>query len=168
MLQEDYETTLDNADFENIGKIPELGEAGADVLEKQGSHYFEGDIKLPPSDAPPGVLRDSIFSLFPIVSRFSLWEDGEVPYTISSRYTRYQRARIAEAMQDYERLTCIKFKGRTNERDYVYIFKDDGCYSLVGRVGGRQELSLDDDCVRKGEGKFDCFIGTLNLRFRRS
>lgn len=35
-------------------------------------------------------------------------------------------------------------------RDYVYIYPDDGCYSLVGRTGGRQPVSLDAGCIQTG------------------
>src|ERR1700744_4220184 len=70
---------------------------------------------------------------------------------------------IKGALKTYKEKTCIQFVPWTNERDHLYIFKDFGheyecyqllaslymrrCYSLVGRVGGRQELSLGRGCV---------------------
>ncbi|XP_003379499.1 zinc metalloproteinase nas-8 [Trichinella spiralis] len=58
-----------------------------------------------------------------------------------------ERAVIARAMQAYHEKTCIKFVARTHEPDYLYIKKEDGCFSDVGRTGGRQTVSLDDGCI---------------------
>ncbi|GMR50182.1 hypothetical protein PMAYCL1PPCAC_20377, partial [Pristionchus mayeri] len=44
---------------------------------------------------------------------------------------------------------CVKFVPRTAlDNDFLYIGKIDGCYSDVGKAGGRQELSLDDGCLQ--------------------
>ena len=70
-------------------------------------------------------------------------------------------------MDEYHRKTCIKFVPRNAsrrrivknkhkelltrlDRDYVHIWPDDGCYSLVGRSSGRQSLSLTVDCLKEG------------------
>merc|ERR1719339_271893 len=36
---------------------------------------------------------------------------------------------------------------RTTETDYVEVIKDGGCWSYVGRIGGKQQLSLSNGCV---------------------
>lgn len=49
----------------------------------------------------------------------------------------------------------MRFTPRTNERDYIEIVSKSGCSSLVGRSGGRQEVSLGGSaeaasCMVKG------------------
>uniref|UniRef100_A0A1I7Y270 Metalloendopeptidase n=1 Tax=Steinernema glaseri TaxID=37863 RepID=A0A1I7Y270_9BILA len=80
-----------------------------------------------------------------------LWKGGRIPYMISSRYSSYSRSMIASAMEEYHKQTCIKWVPKTNnDIDYIYIFPDRGCYSMVGRTGGRQSLSLGSGCIQKG------------------
>ena len=85
-----------------------------------------------------------------IRSKWRRWPNGEIPYVLSSRYGRYSRKIIARAMSEYAKKTCIKFVPRDEQRDYIYIYPDDGCYSLVGRTGGRQPVSLDAGCIQTG------------------
>ena len=57
---------------------------------------------------------------------------------------------IASAMNKFHTATCIRFVPRTsNDVDYVILKKTgEGCWSHVGRNGGGQTVSLDDDgCV---------------------
>ncbi|KRZ77134.1 Zinc metalloproteinase nas-8, partial [Trichinella papuae] len=75
------------------------------------------------------------------------WPNNEVPYVLSDYYTTKERAIIARAMKAYHDRTCVRFVPRTFEPDYLYIGKIDGCFSDVGRGGGRQELSLDFGCI---------------------
>lgn len=64
---------------------------------------------------------------------------------------------IVLGMRDLQKYTCAKFKQRTNEKDYVEIISDGGCYSYLGRTGNRQYLSLQ---------KNECFsIGTVIHEF---
>lgn len=73
-------------------------------------------------------------------------------YVISSRYGTYSKRIIAKAMDEYHKKTCIRFVPRDEDkhRDYIAIYPDDGCYSLVGRTGGRQPVSLDAGCMQTG------------------
>lgn len=46
---------------------------------------------------------------------------------------------IEKAINEYQRRTCVRFKPRTNERDYISFTSDaTGCWSSVGRIGGKQ------------------------------
>src|SRR4051794_17644050 len=49
-------------------------------------------------------------------------------------------------MKMIEDTTCVRFVERTNERDYVSIYKGDGCHSRLGKTGGRQDMSLANNC----------------------
>ena len=58
-----------------------------------------------------------------------------------------EKAVVKSAIDDFNSFTCLEFVERTNEADYINIVKDGGCWSEVGRSGGKQDLSLSDDCV---------------------
>ncbi|XP_024917229.1 meprin A subunit beta-like isoform X3 [Cynoglossus semilaevis] len=53
---------------------------------------------------------------------------------------------ILQAFEQFRLKSCIDFKPRDQERDYVIVQKLDGCYSYVGLVGGPQELSIGTNC----------------------
>ena len=52
---------------------------------------------------------------------------------------------IRSAMADIEKYTCIEFTPRKSQVDYIHIISDDGCSSQLGKMGGRQEVSLDSN-----------------------
>jgi len=53
---------------------------------------------------------------------------------------------LFKGIQALEAGTCLKFVPRSIEKDYIDFFVGDGCYSQVGRKGGRQEISLASGC----------------------
>ncbi|VDM38779.1 unnamed protein product [Toxocara canis] len=111
-------------------------------LSARNIQRFVGDTS---ATAVVGVMRNAVRQ------QYLTWPDARIPYAISTQYTSQSRAKIAKAFDEYRRLTCIKFEPRTDaDRDYIYIFPDDGCYSLVGRVGGKQSVSLSQGCFQKG------------------
>ncbi|KAG8580054.1 hypothetical protein GDO81_007108 [Engystomops pustulosus] len=58
---------------------------------------------------------------------------------------------IETVMQEFETMTCIRFVNRSNEQDYLSIESGKGCWSYVGRNGGRQVLSLSvPSCIHYG------------------
>lgn len=59
---------------------------------------------------------------------------------------------ISDAMDDYHKMTCVKFRPRsTTDVDYISITSSNsGCWSSVGRIGGRQEVNLQSPgCLTK-------------------
>ncbi|CDW58483.1 Zinc metalloproteinase nas-4 [Trichuris trichiura] len=150
----EYETNLDVDDFVDNFAMPEVNlrslglQSNQDPLLQAGK--FEGDIagfagatpltfKHDPAGVAHNAVRDS----------WHRWVDAEVPYILSSRYGRYSRKVIARAMDEFHKNTCIRFvpRERLKHRDYIYIEPEEGCYSMVGRMGGRQPVSLDAGCM---------------------
>ena len=44
--------------------------------------------------------------------------------------------------------TFFRIVDRNEETDYIDIIQGYGCYSHIGRIGGKQDLSLGDGCAR--------------------
>uniref|UniRef100_A0A1I7V522 Metalloendopeptidase n=1 Tax=Caenorhabditis tropicalis TaxID=1561998 RepID=A0A1I7V522_9PELO len=73
------------------------------------------------------------------------WPNGRVPYILSAAYTSAQRAVLARAFDAYAKRTCIRFVPKSpSDKDYIVIQK---CYADFSRVGGRQQVSLADECI---------------------
>jgi astacin len=53
-------------------------------------------------------------------------------------------------MEEIERKSCIRFKERDDEDDYIVIRHGSGCFSSVGRKGGSQTVSLGRGCANFG------------------
>ncbi|XP_062291401.1 low choriolytic enzyme-like [Scomber scombrus] len=73
-----------------------------------------------------------------------------VPYTISYRYSTYERNLIISTLESFHRSTCVRFRMRTSKhRDYLHFFSGTGCWSYLGRQGGKQDVSLKrKSCIR--------------------
>lgn len=96
---------------------------------------FEGDILgIDPNADRNAIPRDS-----------QRWPGGVVPYIISPELNNL-KSRIQTAMKHIEDNSCVRFVPRTNQQDYVKIFKHNGCYSHWGRIGNEQLLSLGNGC----------------------
>jgi len=73
-----------------------------------------------------------------------------IPYTIdeNNNWNAKEWQNIQTAMQEYHDKTCIRFVERTTEEDYIHIIhvhenpNYHGCWSMLGKQGGKQELSL--------------------------
>jgi len=78
-----------------------------------------------------------------------LWKDGFVPYVISDRLSQRESTLIEKAMEQIQKYTCIEFKQRTNEYDFVHFVKREGCYANIGRQGGEQIVSIGTGCAFK-------------------
>jgi len=78
------------------------------------------------------------------------WPNGRVPYVLDSSLAGAARTAISDSIADFSEYTCIKWvEKESSDVNYVRFFKGLGCYSNVGRVGGRQDVSIGDNCQFK-------------------
>lgn len=79
-----------------------------------------------------------------------LWlpNDKTVPYIVDYEIESQAEATLGltKALREWEERSCLKFKRRSNETDYINFFKESGCWSYVGRQGGKQNISLGEGC----------------------
>lgn len=68
-----------------------------------------------------------------------------IPYTMS--LGSKAQGRVRWAVQHISATTCVRWVPRSNQRDYVMMFNGGGCYSMIGRQGNRQKLSLGAGCL---------------------
>ncbi|CAD6188957.1 unnamed protein product [Caenorhabditis auriculariae] len=147
----EYETVLTPADYDLGAQMTaalqfENGEIW-DSDAMYSKERFEGDIANEKRNDGSGDGK----WYNAIKNRHQLWPGGRIPYTISSQYSSYSRSLIASSMADYAQQTCVKWVPKeANDVNYVYIYPDRGCYSMVGKMGGKQSLSLGSGCIQKG------------------
>ncbi|EDV93001.1 hatching enzyme 1.2 [Drosophila grimshawi] len=108
--------------------------------EELGS-YLEGDILVPRQITIKNGLT----------TQSSRWPKGVVPYEIRGNFNARDMATIQGAIAEYHKRTCIRFVPRSSESDYISIVSgNSGCWSSVGRVGGKQEVNLQSPgCLGK-------------------
>jgi hypothetical protein len=77
------------------------------------------------------------------------WPGALMPYEIDPSLSNRQR--VADAIAHWEKNTNVRFVLRTSANasshpDYVRFIPSDGCWSYVGRRGGRQDIGLAGGC----------------------
>ncbi len=116
-----------------------LQNSDAHFTEIDGMAFLEGDIML--GDA--NTIRNAPDSLgIGIKGEKFRWPDGIVHYVTVNALA----SRVKAAIDHWEAHTPIRFVKRTNEADYISFEQQTGCWSWVGRQGGKQVISLDTGC----------------------
>ena len=69
-----------------------------------------------------------------------IWPNSTIPYSIPRHSNQDE---ILAAIKEINSVTNLCLVPRTNETDYVEFVSKNGNWSTVGRVGGRQEISID-------------------------
>lgn len=151
--QEELLTVGDPTALENVFEAPNartesLHFFGEDVLfRKLGEDYVLGDMLLKPeqiklSNEP--LIKGTILN-----SSRRKWnnkQDGVyiIPYVINNGLP--QKSRVRKAIDHWESKTNIRFVKRTTERNFIAFRKGSGCSSYVGKVGGKQFITLAKGC----------------------
>lgn len=78
------------------------------------------------------------------------WPNATVPYEINPNLPN--PSRVTDAIKHWEKKTRIRFVKRTAANaaqfpDFVSFEAQDGCWSQVGRRGGKQVISLGNGCM---------------------
>ncbi|XP_011692954.1 PREDICTED: astacin-like [Wasmannia auropunctata] len=134
-IEKNYKT---EPDYETGVKVAQWTKEMNTRPEELGN-YFQGDIMIANNTKRNGRIDEHL-----------RWPGGIIPYLITANnFTANQINIIIKAINEYHIKTCIRFKPRTNEKDYIDIKSGNtGCWSYVGRQGGRQEVNLQNPgCV---------------------
>jgi len=91
-----------------------------------------------------------------IIDQNARWIDNTVVYDVDPSLSETFKATLVRAMNHITGRTCIVFKERMTEDDYVTVTPGVDCSSSVGRSGGRQVMSLGPMC-----GEFSTHVHLL-------
>lgn len=117
------------------------------VIEMENENLFEGDIVLDPSEKASLDMGEYVYGSI----KGSRWPNGVVPYSITSSIGSSGARAIQNAIAQYHKHTCIRFKKRTNEWNYISFYRGSGCSSPVGkRLLGANSISLGNGCYQIG------------------
>ncbi|MGL5015152.1 MAG: M12 family metallopeptidase [Bacteroidales bacterium] len=117
------------------------------TVEKLDSlHIFEGDIVL--SNYQITLIRKSNKSGV-MSSAIRYWPNRTVYYDFSSDFTKQES--VMGAIREWESRTSLKFLPRTSgTKSYIQFIHDDGNYSSLGMIGGKQYISLHKELSNVG------------------
>lgn len=109
-----------------------------------GKALFEGDIVLANDQ---DLNEDTISSKgIGIAGEHFRWPGGKVSFVIADPTLEDT---VRRAIQHWEQMTPIRFKQLVKpgkDEDYISFERQNGCWSSVGRQGGKQVISLGNGC----------------------
>ncbi|XP_058461687.1 hatching enzyme 1.2-like [Malaya genurostris] len=110
-----------------------------DSNPEEAGNYVEGDIYQ------PYVAKNAI------KFKSKKWKKAVIPYEISDEFSSSEVKKIRSAFQIFSQKTCVRFVPRVRQQDYISIESSrNGCWSTVGRAGGKQILNLQKNaCIRR-------------------
>jgi hypothetical protein len=113
------------------------------------SQQFEGDILGIDTEIDPSNLKELAKNF--VKDESKRWPGGVVAFQLSTFFRPLDRSNIRAAMDVIQAKTCVKFRPKTDETDYVYIAPGFGCSSFVGKQGNQQVSVLQvAGCMKPG------------------
>jgi hypothetical protein len=125
---------------DSVGRMVDEWTVESKVNPEELGSYFEGDILFPMDEGRNGLAKES-----------TRWPNGVVPYVFHRSMSGSDQNIIERCMSEYHAKTCIKFVPRSSEKDYIsFESSNTGCWSSVGRIGGKQTINLQSGgCTSK-------------------
>ncbi|CAJ0568188.1 unnamed protein product, partial [Mesorhabditis spiculigera] len=83
------------------------------------------------------------------------WDPTEtIRYRFHESLEFFAISQVINAIQYWESHSCLSFEqvpgDLSDDEDFIEFFKGQGCYSMIGRNGGRQGVSIGDNCAKQG------------------
>uniref|UniRef100_A0A0N5AJB4 Zinc metalloproteinase n=1 Tax=Syphacia muris TaxID=451379 RepID=A0A0N5AJB4_9BILA len=80
------------------------------------------------------------------------WIHFPIKYRFAESIEFYLISQIIQALNFWQEHTCITFKhdDKVTTGDFIQFFRGEGCYSVIGHLGGMQSISIGKGCERLG------------------
>ncbi|GLD67003.1 high choriolytic enzyme 1-like protein [Lates japonicus] len=120
----------------------------SELLERANSNLIRSDDDPILTGGDIAIDSEAERNADPCTSRgcmWGKWTDGKVyiPYYIASHFSSREKAIITRGLESFSSFSCIRFRpSRSSDRDWLSIESKNGCYSYIGRRGGKQVVSL--------------------------
>ncbi|VDD87919.1 unnamed protein product [Enterobius vermicularis] len=105
----------------------------------------------------PNVRRDYVYEAIERQRRafstdsYAKWPRFPIKYCFAESVEFYVISQIIQALDFWQEHTCITFVHDDNASgDFIQFFRGEGCYSVIGRLGGMQSISIGKGCERLG------------------
>lgn len=139
--QKEKTTYVKFADINGLQKVKYAAVDGLAIMEGDIIIGMEDEM----IDASAGAANFTEPEGFTFVQELGKrWAEGIVPYVIDSSLP--QPERVHQAIQHWNSNTVIQLIPRTEHKNYINFVKGDGCSSWMGMVGGKQDITLGDNC----------------------
>ncbi len=109
--------------------------------EIDGLNVWEGDILISPSQLNQPVTEGTINT---VSSRN--WPSRRVYYQFASGISQATKDKFNAAASHWNQKLNFTFTARTNQANYINVIEGSGCYSYIGMIGGKQDLSIASGC----------------------
>jgi len=124
-----------------------LKNVDAKYIEIDDIGLFEGDIALATLAEIEEAKTSTIAKGCGIANEEFRWGGKDATEVTVPFITVHElEQKVQAALAHWESKTPIRFKKRTNEMDFLSFEKLNGCWSFVGKRGGKQTISLADGC----------------------
>lgn len=143
--------------FSNYGEVIELANGMFVKKINEDTYIFDLDMLLTKEQVkeleayneinpePRGGLRGSVSQ------SAKTWPGGRVYYTFNGNVTPEFKVEIEAAINEWRNQSQLNFSNTTSRGDYIeFILGEDGSYSNVGCIGGRQYIHLDKHWADRG------------------
>ncbi|EYB91127.1 hypothetical protein Y032_0210g2142 [Ancylostoma ceylanicum] len=133
--------------FGDFTKNPDARRNQDELLVNNPEDYFQGDVdlseqqvKLIEKSFSDGHREKRKVGRTPL---YRLWDRTRaISFDFAETVPRRTRAKIREAMDLWQRNTCVRFDENGPSVDRLEFFDGGGCSSFVGRIGGTQGVSI--------------------------
>ncbi|XP_069544753.1 hatching enzyme 1.2-like [Brachyistius frenatus] len=134
--------------FEDLAEDAAEGLSVSELLERANSNLIRSADDPILTEGDIAIDTEAERNADPCTSRgctWGKWTDGKVyiPYYITNHFNSREKAIITRGLESFSSFSCIRFRpSSSSDRDWLSIESQNGCYSYVGRRGGKQVVSL--------------------------